>query len=107
MNWTPERLLELGRTASLQQAAEAMILTIAARRQCPNMTLAKDKRMQKALASRDGQTSAWLAAAARLRSQLMLAKSSTANTISIVATASMEGSIESRMPLHICRGTVR
>ena len=49
----------------------------------------------------DGQTSAWLAAAARLRSQLMLAKRSTANTINIVATASIEGSIESRMPLHI------
>src|SRR6266702_6688227 len=39
-------------------------------------------------------------------SQLMLAKSSTANTISIVATARIDGSIESRIPLHICRGTV-
>lgn len=41
------------------------------------------------------------AAAARPRSQFIAVKSNVANTINTVATARMDGSIWSRMPLHI------
>lgn len=64
------------------------------------------KRLSEGACVRFNQTIASLAAAARPRSQLMLANSSTANTISMVATARIDGSMESLMPLHICRGTV-